>query len=233
MRISSIKAGASNNLTRCRGVRVRHSMIPPGARSMCPIHGIALGTRGLPVPRKRTPCRESVGIACGSMCFRQRRDRKSCEPLLPAVRWRVANVADVWLNGSPSQVSTPVLSRASGSMLRPRSRRKGADNFLVVESRQQPVPAGAGSTTESVIPLSGDFFVFGGIYRSVELITVDSAHVDMLDYGGSGVYAHGDRPSRRNAATVQVTSSSRVNDSAEAGSKCQVETHDQGRRAAR
>jgi len=61
------------------------------------------------------------------------------------------------------------------------------ENLLVVKtdnSRPQP-----GSSTEHVIPLSGDFFMFGGIYRSVKLIVTDPVHADMLDYGGPGLYA--------------------------------------------
>lgn len=44
------------------------------------------------------------------------------------------------------------------------------------------------SRSESVLPLSGDFTLFGGIYRSVRLITTPAVHFDMLDYGGPGVY---------------------------------------------
>jgi beta-galactosidase len=46
-----------------------------------------------------------------------------------------------------------------------------------------------GSSTAAVIPLSGDFFVFGGIYRNVSLVVTHEAHVDLLDHGGPGVYA--------------------------------------------
>jgi len=39
-----------------------------------------------------------------------------------------------------------------------------------------------------VAPLGGDFTVFGGLYRTVELVTVNPLHVDLLDDGGPGVY---------------------------------------------
>ncbi|MDP9088012.1 MAG: malectin domain-containing carbohydrate-binding protein [Pseudomonadota bacterium] len=39
-----------------------------------------------------------------------------------------------------------------------------------------------------MIPLSGDFFMFGGIYRKVLLIVTSVVHVDMLDFGGPGLY---------------------------------------------
>jgi beta-galactosidase len=98
----------------------------------------------------------------------------------------VGAIADVWLNGR-------YLGKHAGAFSRFRLDATAAmdssgDNVLVVKadnSRPQP-----GSTTAAVIPLSGDFFVFGGIYRSVALVVTRSTHVDMLDYGGPGIYAH-------------------------------------------
>ena len=42
--------------------------------------------------------------------------------------------------------------------------------------------------TSDVIPLTGDFNIFGGLYRSVELIAADKVCVSPLDYASSGVY---------------------------------------------
>jgi beta-galactosidase len=119
----------------------------------------------------------------------------------------VGTVADVWLNGH-------YLGKHAGAFARFRFDASGAinpagDNLLVVKtdnSRPQP-----GSATENVPPLSGDFFMFGGMYRSVALIVTRSVHVDMLDFGGPGVYsdALGITPT---AATVRVTARV-VNDS--------------------
>jgi beta-galactosidase len=39
-----------------------------------------------------------------------------------------------------------------------------------------------------IAPLSGDFNVFGGLYRQVKLITLEPLHVSPLDSGSSGVY---------------------------------------------
>src|ERR1700676_1368559 len=97
----------------------------------------------------------------------------------------VGAIADVWLNGH-------YLGKHAGAFSRFRfdastAVKPSGENLLVVKadnSRPQP-----GSTTENVIPLSGDFFVFGGIYRRVTLIVTDLVHADMLDYGGPGVYA--------------------------------------------
>src|SRR5712671_3314810 len=97
----------------------------------------------------------------------------------------VGTVADVWVNGH-------YLGKHAGAFSRFRFDASAAidpsaENILVVKSDNSlPEP---GSTTENVIPLSGDFFEFGGIYRPVTLIATDSVHVDMLDYGGPGVYA--------------------------------------------
>jgi beta-galactosidase len=113
----------------------------------------------------------------------------------------VGAIADVWLNGH-------YLGKHAGAFSRFRFDATAAidpsgDNVLVLKtdnSRPQP-----GSTTAAVIPLSGDFFVFGGIYRSVALVVTHSAHVDMLDYGGPGVYAHAVSIDPA-AAVVQVAS---------------------------
>jgi beta-galactosidase len=97
----------------------------------------------------------------------------------------VGAIADAWLNGH-------YLGKHAGAFSRFRfdasvAIKPTGENLLVVKadnSRPQP-----GSSTENVIPLSGDFFVFGGIYRGVTLIVTDPVHADMLDYGGPGLYA--------------------------------------------
>ncbi|MCA9244029.1 MAG: glycoside hydrolase family 2 protein [Phycisphaerales bacterium] len=44
------------------------------------------------------------------------------------------------------------------------------------------------SKFEDVPPLSGDFTMFGGLYRPVELLTTSDVCISPLDYGSSGVY---------------------------------------------
>ena len=118
----------------------------------------------------------------------------------------VGAIADVWLNGH-------YLGRHAGAFSRFRFDASAAmnlagENLLVVKadnSRPQP-----GSTTENVIPLSADFFVFGGIYRGVALIATDLVHVDMLDFGGPGLYARA-LTIDANSAAVRV-SAKLVND---------------------
>jgi beta-galactosidase len=118
----------------------------------------------------------------------------------------VGAVADVWLNGEYLGKHQGAFSRFrfdASSFINP-----SGDNLLVVKadnSRTQP-----GASTQDVIPLSGDFFVFGGIYRSVALIVTQPVHVDLLDFGGPGLYAR-ILDIDATSATVQV-SGSLVND---------------------
>jgi beta-galactosidase len=57
-------------------------------------------------------------------------------------------------------------------------------NLLAVKVSNAPDP--------TITPLGGDFTIFGGLYRSVSLIETDPVHVDLMDNGGPGVYAHVD-----------------------------------------
>jgi beta-galactosidase len=113
----------------------------------------------------------------------------------------VGAIADVWLNGQYLGKHAGAFSRfrfdASRAM-----RSSGGENLLVVKAdNSRPRP---GSSTENVIPLSGDFFIFGGIYRSVNLIVTDPVHLDLLDYGGPGLYGKV-VVATRESATVQAT----------------------------
>jgi beta-galactosidase len=98
----------------------------------------------------------------------------------------VGAIADVWLNGEYLGKHQGAFSRFrfdASSLIK-----ASGDNLLVVKadnSRPQP-----GASTQDVIPLSGDFFVFGGTYRNVALIATQPVHVDLMDFGGPGLYAH-------------------------------------------
>lgn len=97
----------------------------------------------------------------------------------------VGNVADVWLNGRH-------LGRHAGAFTRFRLELNPAldftgDNTLLVRAdNSDPQP---GSSTQDVIPLLGDFFVHGGVYRPARLVSVPSSHIALDDFGGPGVYA--------------------------------------------
>lgn len=112
-----------------------------------------------------------------------------------------SRVATVWLNGIRLGEHRGGFSRFrfdATAALRP-----DASNLLVVSTdNRQPAP---GSPTAGALPLAGDFFIHGGLYRSVRLVATDTVHVDMLDHGGPGVYA-ATRSIARGRATIDVRS---------------------------
>lgn len=97
----------------------------------------------------------------------------------------VSNIADVWVNGVHVGQHRGAFARFRFDVTR--LWKPGAVNLIVVKadnSKREP-----GSSTSQTIPLAGDFFVYGGIYRGVSLVTVNSAGIDLLDHGSPGVYA--------------------------------------------
>lgn len=95
-----------------------------------------------------------------------------------------SRVAQVWLNGQLLGEHRGGFSRFrldAGAALKP-----GQSNVLAVRvDNTQPA---AGSSTADVLPLFGDFFVHGGLYRPVRLVSTARLHIDMQDFGGAGVY---------------------------------------------
>lgn len=96
-----------------------------------------------------------------------------------------SRVAKVWLNGVYLGEHRGGFSRfrfdATAAM------KADGDNVLVVRvDNAQPK---AGGSTADVLPLSGDFFVHGGLYRPVRLVTTAPLHIDLADAGGPGVRA--------------------------------------------
>ncbi|TWB17059.1 glycoside hydrolase family 2 TIM barrel-domain containing protein [Nitrospirillum bahiense] len=108
---------------------------------------------------------------------------------------------EVWLNGVKLGVHKGAFGRfrfdATAAL------KQGKVNVLAVRTDNSS-PAVAGSPTAEVIPMSGDFFLFGGLYRQVSLIATDPVHIDMLDWGGPGVYAH--TAALDGAASIEVNS---------------------------
>jgi beta-galactosidase len=129
----------------------------------------------------------------------------------------VSTIADVWLNGR-------YLGKHEGAFARFRLDASAGinptgENLLVVKAdNTRPAP---GATTQNVIPLSGDFFMFGGIYRSASLIVTHPVHIDLLDFGGPGIYERAAEIQSGQAA-VQVTS--RVTNNASSPQRLRVET---------
>lgn len=59
---------------------------------------------------------------------------------------------------------------------------RDADNVISVKVNNAP--------TDHIAPITdqGDFTKMGGIYRNVKLILVPNVHIDLMDFGSSGVY---------------------------------------------
>ncbi len=96
----------------------------------------------------------------------------------------VGNIAQVWLNGTLVGIHKGAFSRFRfdiTALLKPH----GANVLVVKADNSKPA---VGSSTQDVIPLGGDFFIHGGIYRGVSLITTGAVSFDLLDHGGPGVY---------------------------------------------
>lgn len=58
--------------------------------------------------------------------------------------------------------------------------RYGEENIIVVSVDNSHI--------EEIYPLMADFTFYGGIYRSVHLVSVSNIHYDLMDIGSSGVY---------------------------------------------
>ncbi|MDE1916725.1 MAG: glycoside hydrolase family 2 [Sphingomonadales bacterium] len=97
----------------------------------------------------------------------------------------VSRSAKIWVNGT-------FIGRHDGGFSRFRfditdALKTGDHNIVLVEvDNTQPAP---GAATADILPLTGDFFVYGGIYRPASLIVTRGAQFDLLDAGGPGVYA--------------------------------------------
>ncbi len=122
-----------------------------------------------------------------------------------------SRIATVWLNGTLLGTHRGGFSRFrldSTSALKP-----GQENRLTVKV-DNTKPA-LGSSTADVLPLAGDFFVYGGLYRPVIIVFTRKIHFDLMDYGSSGVYA---KTTSVSAAGAQLEVRARVrNDSEQSG----------------
>jgi beta-galactosidase len=118
-------------------------------------------------------------------------------------------VAEVWLNGKRLGTHAGAFSRFrfdASAAIRP-----GGNVLVVKADNSKPDPD---SPTHFVVPVSGDFFMYGGLYRPVSLIVTGDAHVDLLDHGGPGVY---ERVTSLSDASATVAIRTRIrNDAARA-----------------
>jgi beta-galactosidase len=96
-----------------------------------------------------------------------------------------SRIASIWLNGQ-------FLGEHKGGYSRFRldatkALKPGAANILAVRvDNSKPAP---GSSTADILPLTGDFFVPGGLYRPVRMVSTHNVHFDMMDHGSSGIRA--------------------------------------------
>ncbi|MBE1526678.1 beta-galactosidase [Sphingopyxis sp. OAS728] len=97
----------------------------------------------------------------------------------------VGNLADLWVNGRHVGSHAGAFSRFRFDVtdfLDP----AGPNTILLRADNSAPV---SGSTTQHIVPLDGDFFIHGGIYRPARLLHVAPSHIALDDHGGPGVYA--------------------------------------------
>jgi hypothetical protein len=73
----------------------------------------------------------------------------------------------------------------------------GRDNGIAVRIDNTADPG--------VAPLSGDFTMDGGLYRSVRLVATDPLHIDMHDHGGPGLYLQTPAVAETNATVAATT----------------------------
>jgi beta-galactosidase len=97
----------------------------------------------------------------------------------------VSKIADVWVNGVHVGQHKGAFARFRFDVTA--QWKPGRANVVAVRADNSKVVAG--SSTAETIPLAGDFFVHGGMYRPVSLISTDEAGFDLLDFGGPGIYA--------------------------------------------
>lgn len=113
----------------------------------------------------------------------------------------VSKIADVWVNGVHVGTHKGAFARFRFDVTA--QWKPGAANLIAVRADNSKVVAG--SSTAETIPLAGDFFVHGGMYRPVSLITTDEAGFDLLDLGGPGVYARASAVSADKADVAVLT----------------------------
>lgn len=96
-----------------------------------------------------------------------------------------SRIATVWLNGT-------MLGTHRGGFSRFRLDSTAAlklDQVNRLTVKVDNTKPALGNSTADVLPLTGDFFVYGGLYRPVSLVFTRKMHLDLMDYGSAGVYA--------------------------------------------
>lgn len=115
-----------------------------------------------------------------------------------------SRTAEVWLNGQLVGTNRNPFGRFRIDVTE--TLHFGGENALYVRV-DNTAPLAEGSANADVLPLTGDFFVRGGLYRPVSLIMTQAVHFDLLDSGGPGVYA---TTRSADAANAQIDLAMRV-----------------------
>ncbi|MFM5905985.1 MAG: glycoside hydrolase family 2 TIM barrel-domain containing protein [Novosphingobium sp.] len=122
----------------------------------------------------------------------------------------VGKIARVWVNGQFVGEHRGAYGRFRFDVTD--QWKPGQANLIAVEADNSKPEAG--SPTGETLPLAGDFFVYGGLYRQVKLITANEAGISLLDYGSPGVFIRTDSLLRKSGlpdeAFVAVTASTRA-----------------------
>jgi beta-galactosidase len=95
-----------------------------------------------------------------------------------------SRTAEVWLNGK--RLGSHAGGFATFRLDATDALHAGSNVLAVKVDNSQPE---LGGPTGSTLPLMGDFFVQGGLYRPVKLIETAGAHFALDDFGGPGLYA--------------------------------------------
>ncbi len=131
----------------------------------------------------------------------------------------VGKIARVWVNGQFVGEHRGAYGRFRFDVTP--QWRPGQANLIAVRADNSKPEAGkpAGET----IPLAGDFFVYGGLYRQVQLITASETGISLLDYGSPGVFVRTSQLVRKSGlpdeAVVHVSARTRAPEKALMGSR--------------
>ncbi len=86
---------------------------------------------------------------------------------------------------------------------------------------------------QEIAPISGDFNMYGGLYRRVYLIEVDDVHIDLADNGSSGLFltTGNMRSQSRPADLGEFKASAKIVNDGNTAKKISVTTHIEGENA--
>lgn len=72
-------------------------------------------------------------------------------------------------------------------------------DFIIYNQDNKLLVKVSNALTQDVMPLVGDFNIYGGIYRDVNLIVADPVSISLTDYASPGVYLQQQKVSRQQA----------------------------------